>query len=205
MLKTFLLFLYTKGCYIFYPFEYLWDMLFSVNVDVKDKMMFTGESGGSGKSTLSTYVSNKYGHTYISIDKCKYGENWARYPEDIFISNIHKSLDKQKYVIDGVYSDSKTSTQEEEMNVLMDNVDVVVWNEQYKYVSILKKIFRSFKRYIGAVEQGASPEKLSNIVSNVKNTWHNYDKQYKLLDHKWKNTSSDKYKHVKWPWFFKVK
>jgi adenylate kinase family enzyme len=205
MIKTFLLFLYSTGCYLFYPFEYLWNKLFAVSIDVKDKMMFTGESGGSGKSTLSTTVSNKYGHVHIDIDKCKYGENWTRYPVNIFVDNIHKSLDNQKYVIDGVYSDRKTLTQQEEMNLLMDRVDVVVWNEQPKYVSILKKLFRSFKRYIGVAESGAAPEKLSDIVATVENTWNNYDKQYQLLDNRWKNTSGDKYKHVKWPWFFSVK
>lgn len=207
MFKTMLLFLYTVGCYLCYPLDYLWNRLFAIKVDVKDKMMFTGESGGSGKSTLSTYVASKYGHRHISIDKCKYGENWARNPVDVFVDNIHQSVKNSqngKYVIDGVYSDRKTPNQHEEMDLLMDTVDVVVWNEQPRYVSISKKLFRSFKRYIGAVEHGAAPEKLSDVVANVKNTWYNHDKQYKLLNDKWSKTSGDKYKHVKWPWFFTI-
>jgi adenylate kinase family enzyme len=210
MFKIILLFFYTIGCYIFYPFEYLWNWIFAVKVNVKDKMMFTGESGGSGKSTLSTYISNKYGHNHISIDKCKYGENWIRYPVEVFVKNINESINNShngKYVIDGVYSDRKTFNQQKEMDALMDIVDVVVWNEQPKYISILKKLFRSYKRYIGAVEQGASPEKLSDVIATSKNTWNNYDIQYKLLNDRWLRTSNDKtsddkYKRVKWPWFF---
>ena len=207
MFKTVLLFLYTVGRYCGYPIECIWSWLFAVKIEAKDKMMFTGESGGSGKSTLSTYISHKYGHNHVSIDKCKYGENWARYPVDVFANNIHESVVNShngRYVIDGVYSDRKTSKQQEEMDALMDTVDVVVWNEQPKYVSIAKKLFRSFKRYIGAAEHGAAPEKLSDVVATVKNTWHNYDKHYKLLNDKWSKTPGDKYKHVKWPWFFVV-
>lgn len=207
MFKHALLLLHSIGWYMFYPFEYLWRFIFAVKVDVRDKMMFTGEAGGGGKSTISAHLASKYGHTNVNIDKCKYGANWTRYPVGEFVERVNSAVSSSPndmYVIDGVYTDEKLPTHQEKMDELMDIVDVVVWNELSVYICIWRKLFRSFKRYIGAVEQGAAQEKLHDVIANTKKTWYNYDTQHQKLADKWRTLSGAKYKRVKWPWFYTV-
>jgi hypothetical protein len=73
-----------------------------------------------------------------------------------------------------------------------------------RIISIWRKLFRSFKRYIGAVEQGAAPEKLHDVIATIKKSWYSYDTQHQKLADKWKTLSGEKYKRVKWPWFYAV-
>ena len=73
MIKNTLLLLHTIGWYMFYPFEYLWRYVFVVKVNVKDKMMFVGEAGGGGKSTMSVYLASTYGHTHVTPFSLKNG------------------------------------------------------------------------------------------------------------------------------------
>jgi hypothetical protein len=50
----------------------------------------------------------------------------------------------------------------------MKNVNVVIWNELPFGVALWRKLFRSFKRYIGVIDQGSSSEKLHNVIGMFK-------------------------------------
>jgi len=102
-------------------------------------IVVTGTSSASGKTTLAKKICDKYGYVYISIDNCKYGKNWSLKNGNEFRRNILMEMNKysnnpnrfsncqdgntmdfnnhvkscltnNKYVIDGIYCDSKIST-----------------------------------------------------------------------------------------------
>ena len=73
--------LYHIGRSIFYPFEFVWTLLFGIPINARffsrKKIVILGVAGGDGKTTLANSIVDvveKFGAslTPIDLDKCKY-------------------------------------------------------------------------------------------------------------------------------------
>lgn len=209
MLRYIFLMIYGLLKLILCPLDWAWNKIFSVPLNVKDKMFFTGVVGGSGKSTAAETVSKRYGHKLVQLDQAKFGPGWVRNTSDVYIGKVDAELKASidgKYVIDGTYYDQKLPEQTNHNEFLMETADIVAWNHIPKWVAYWRKLFRSFKRYLG-LENGAHKESFNNVYNNQLNTWNRYSKRYKILNDKWEESSDASGKWVKynWPFFYKVK
>jgi len=120
-------------------------------------IIVTGTTSACGKTTLAKKIAETYCYNYISLDDCKYGDNWSLKNTNEFRRNIlmemyktanipnkfeeYKSGDiktynyhiracldnNNRYVIDGIYCDPKFPSQKDTINYLIHDL------HQYKY------------------------------------------------------------------------
>jgi len=174
------------------------------------KVVIIDTLGGSGKSTLAKEISKRYGHNYIENDDCKYGENWVRFSDDEYEKNINEkvALSDNGWVVASTYHDPRLPKQREVINSLIEQADLVIWQDYPLLIVLWRKLFRSFKRAIGAVEQGTSVEKFSNVVAMAKKTYNQFHDRRLILDLEWKrvemNTRPTKFSRLLWPFYYEV-
>jgi adenylate kinase family enzyme len=207
-----------------YPFDKLWERLFHLtidpikndvkkNVNRKKRIVIIGTWGGSGKSTLARNISMKHNYEHIELDKLKFGENWIRHSAEKFskdsrskIEQCNKLIENETingYVVEGIYSDPKLSILKDTIDSMINNSDLVVWNDIPKIISLWRKMFRSFKRAIGVVEQGAHPEKLHNVIMMCKKTLDTFDGAHTTINQMWQQTNdTNKFKKGSWPYYY---
>lgn len=207
MLDIFLSFFYISGKIFFFPFELLWNLLFSTNIRQfrKQKIVILDTIGGSGKTTLASEISLSDMHKHIRIDDMKFGENWKRYSDEEFKDNLHKSLKYQDYfVLEGTYSDPRLPIQSEEIDKIIETSDMIIWFDIPKYIALWRKLFRSFKRAIGMAAPGSGGvETLENIINMTKKGYYTFEERYEILDEMFeKNKENPKFHRVKWPYFY---
>lgn len=147
-----------------------------------DKIIIVDAIGGSGKSTLGKYISNKYGHTYISLDELTYGKNWIR--KTNFSEEFNRLIKESngKYIIEGKFNDVKNKDRSRLLLDLMLQVDNVIWLKIPYLIVVWRKLFRSFKRYFRIEENNIEVETLKNIKTFIKSDYNNYTKQTELLE-----------------------
>lgn len=198
--------------YLFYPIEILWQFLFEIPIDVTpyQTIFITGTAGGSGKTTMAKSMSPDY--PIISLDKCKFGDNWKRHTfieyTQIFENEMNKTNDK--YVIESIFSDPKLPEQLSHNMSLMEDCDLVIWNDIPFLICIWRKTFRSFKRWIGVEPQGVSKETFQSVIAMVNKTVNIFHKRWQLLDLFWniqmkKEQHESKFHRAQWPFYFSIK
>jgi len=213
MLDEVLQLLYYSGVVVTTPITYLWNTIFEKTL-IKGlypaKVVVLGVAGGGYKTTLANNISSRHGqcHQHIKLDDCLYRDNWVRNTPTQFNENVRRKIDKSygAYVVEGVYSDLKMPERNELVDEIIGNSELVVWLHLPIYISLWRKLFRSFKRAINVTEQGSCPEKWSNVRAMLKKTWYQYDTRYKLLNDMWEKQNymdnSGKYVRVNWPYYF---
>lgn len=187
-----------------FPFNWLWSKWFATNLRLAgvNKVVMVGASGGEGKHTVSRRLHERYGFHYIHIDACKFGPNWERYSDDQFRVNVNAQM-CDRCVVAGSFSDPKCPAQQGVMESLMCESDLVVWNDIPRWVSVWRKAFRSFKRFIGVVPIGAAPETLKGVTHMLRRTAREFDARRDLLEDFWA-TEHRQLVRATWPHYYTV-
>lgn len=194
----------------FSPFNYIWDYIFSIPLScTSNKIIVLGVSGGSGKTTLAKQLHDKNPeHCIVHIDNCKFGDNWFRYPDDVFVNNVESQLSNQsKYIIEGFYQDYEQPKQQELFNKYLKDADLVIWNDQPLFVSIWRILLRSFKRAVGIEPPGVAPETLASINVMITTNIKTYRQKYSTFNQTWnlkKNSCSGNFLRANWPFYYKA-
>lgn len=186
---------------IFAPFESLWKFFFSIPLkNIPDKIVIFDAIGGSGKTTLSKDICNVHGHKHIRLDDCKYGAAWRRFTPEEFVSNLNNQLNSSNgwYVVEGTFDDQHIQM----CNFLRNSM--VIYNDLPKWIAQWRKLFRSFKRYIGVEEQGTAVETWHNVKEMLKKGNNTYDDRYKLIE-RTLNIMFKECMRIKWPYFYTLR
>lgn len=208
MIKYLLALVYYAFCLVLYPLNLLWRFFFATKLDMTNvnKVVIVGLVGGSGKTTVATNLENKYGITRIGLDRLTYGENWMRRSKEDFEKEFREEIKKDKYVLDGVFSDLKNEKRQELLEEVMNNeADLVLYFYTPSLVSIWRKLLRSFKRATGIVESGAATESLRNVINMTKGSWNQFGVRKKMIEEVWKGKENDKrFVKVSWPFYVRI-
>lgn len=95
-------------------------------------------SPGSGKTTLSTKLSQALGYKLIDLDDFLYNENCNRKTKDEDILELKQILSERNIVIDGTYSST--------LAYRIDKVDLFIFTKR----NILLNLYRFVKRLFTA-------------------------------------------------------
>lgn len=202
--------LYYTTRVITWPIDLVWKCLFRIPLKFPpEKIAIIDVVGASGKSTMAKDIVCKYGHQYVPVDNCKYGENWRRFSPIEFQEKLATLMkDHDAWVFDGTHNDPADSTHVESVEKVLDDCDLVIWQDYPMSVIFWRKMLRSFKRAIDVVPQGAAREKLHNVIGMLKRTSREWDERRTLLNKNWeeriKNDNTNKYKKLSWPWYYEV-
>ena len=169
--------LYYVGYVLTYPIDVVWEWLFCCHItcgklmDDRCRIVVTSSTGGAGKTTVSKEAARVFGVRYVSMDSCKYGEKWKRYTPEEVRSQVAQETRDNRYVLDGVYHDPKLPEQRHIFDEHIATADLSIFIVIPLWVSVWRKLFRSFKRAIGVGDQGAAPETWENVKAMIHNTY----------------------------------
>ncbi len=93
-------------------------------------------SPGSGKTTLSTKLSQALGYKLIDLDDFLYNENCNRKTKDEDILELKQILSEQNILIDGTYSST--------LAYRIDKVDLFIFTERNVLLSLYRFVKRLF-------------------------------------------------------------
>ena len=194
--------------FLLQPLTIVWDYIFSIplNINNAKKIIIIDVVGGSYKTTLASDISRKFSYKHIRLDDCKFGERWKRLDAEEFNQNVNNSLvDTREYILEGVYSDPCLPEYKELVNAQIENADLIIWHDIPMWVSVYRKLFRSFKRRLGVVPQGSSYETLCNIRSMLFKMLRHYSNLYTILNNDWSELRNcEKFHKISWPYYYKV-
>lgn len=186
----------------------LWVSFFAVPIHVAHlrDYFFTGIAGGSGKTTAAAKAAGYWATSrHIRIDNFKYDAKWAR--NEHFGTDLRYAIlgdNEDKIVLDGLFSDVKDP---EHLAVVLEFINakrdiLLVRIDLPLVVTLWRKLFRSAKRALGWLPQGAAPESQRNVYQMLRNTCMRYNQYKKVLDEEWSQIE-DKVEtlHLKWPFY----
>lgn len=135
-----------------------------------ERILVIGQ-GGSGKSTYAKQLSKELKIPCCNFDKFIYKPKgaWVKRSKEEVEEEIAalQTMHANGYVLEGVYIDAsdKERIRETVINKMIaeKHVDRVIWLHQPFIVRIWRIICRSIGRRLGITEQGACPEKWSNV------------------------------------------
>lgn len=93
-------------------------------------------SPGSGKTTLSTKLSQALGYKLIDLDDFLYNKNCNRKKKDEDILELKQILSEQNILIDGTYSST--------LAYRIDKVDLFIFTERNVLLSLYRFVKRLF-------------------------------------------------------------
>jgi adenylate kinase family enzyme len=103
-----------------------------------NKIVVVGTTG-SGKSTLSTKLSDKLDIPYIQLDKLFWKPNWEWTKDEEFFKKIEGAIkDKDSWIIDGNYSRTR--------HITWAQADTVIWIDLPFYIVLKQNLLRALKR-----------------------------------------------------------
>lgn len=110
-----------------------------MNID-KNKLQRINVVGtsGSGKSTFSKKLSLVLGFPHIEMDALFWLPNWTQPSNEVFLEKLKKSLDQEKWILDGNYDRSRS--------VKWQNVQTVILLELPFARTLCQSIIRAISR-----------------------------------------------------------
>lgn len=222
MLRIIFVAIYYALKWLLYPLEYAWNKTFRIGLrSIPKQILILDVIGGSGKSELATKCFNarqsfaKHSTTgkikaskLIRADLCKYGDNWRRFTGEEFVNNVNNEIEQSDhFIFEGTYYDERLPEQRSLIDDIINRYPdaTVIWIDNPRWVTVWRKMFRSFKRAIGATPQGAAVEHWHNVRAMVEKTYNQFYPRYPELDQLF-NVNKDKstFKRVHWPYFYDV-
>lgn len=186
--------------------SYIYGNPIQVDIGGINRIMIVDPYGGSGKSTLARQIhAADPEFTIISIDDLKFGAEWSRKTADEYLSSLEQQLQSPKFIIEGTFADIQLPEQNDSILEIAPTMDLILWNDIPKWISIWRKLLRSLKRYLGWEVAGTAPEKIANIIELAKLTYKNYDSYWNLLDSWWIRYATCRYMRAKYPAYINLK
>ena len=96
---------------------------------------------GTGKSTLAKIIGKKYGYEMIQLDRYFHKPGWERRETDEFREIVKNLIQKDKWVMDGNYTDT--------LRERILRADLVIFFDYPSYLCVFRVLKRSFKSKLG--------------------------------------------------------
>jgi len=140
---------------------------------------------GSGKTTLARRLAQDTGYPLVELDEYRFATDGSLKPEDSFVSEVEHVIDKESWVVEGIFTSVAP--------VVWRAADVVVWIDVSLPVALRRTAKRSFKRLVkrephpgGQMETWASimgkDGLLSRLPSRYKRLARKYETAIEELD-----------------------
>lgn len=101
-------------------------------------------TSGSGKSTLAAIIAQKINGKYVGLDELHWGPSWEARKDDVLFPSLEKSLQCDRWVLDGNYH--RTAP------IKWREVDCVVWIDLPFWLTFYQAITRAIKRSLSRKE-----------------------------------------------------
>lgn len=149
------------------------------------KILVTGNAG-SGKTTVSKYVSEKHGIPWYTLDKIVWQEYWQKTPPPTRSDKISALVQKDEWIIDGVDYQ------------VMQAADLVIFLDVSRTTSYLRVLKRN-PRYLFSSREELPPHcpEILIIPYLIRLIWR-FPKRVrpKLLQEKERRTGNDSFIHI---------
>ena len=122
---------------------------------------------GADKSTLAKQLSAKWGIPSVHLDQLYWKAGWVEADRDEFITKLESACSKEKWIIDGNFSNT--------LPIRLDRADLVIrlnFNRYLALVRVVKRVLLSYGRVRSDMASGC-PERFDWIF--MKYIW-NYNK-----------------------------
>ena len=124
---------------------------------------------GSGKTTLSKFISKEFNIEAIHLDKEYWLPNWQRPEVSDWNEKLQKYVDKQSWVIDGNYIDS--------LDIRLERADLVIMLDIDLKTCIKSIVLRTIKGYF--IKRKDLAEGCSDKFDESKKNLISWTKQFK--------------------------
>jgi len=94
----------------------------------------------SGKTTLACNISRILHIPHFELDHLYWQENWQPLERELFRSKVRKSVQHERWVIDGNFSMVR--------DLIWENADTIIWLDYPFHVVFLQALARSIKRIV---------------------------------------------------------
>ncbi|MDY6786358.1 MAG: EutP/PduV family microcompartment system protein [Cyanobacteriota bacterium] len=90
-------------------------------------------TSGSGKTTLARQIAHRLDIPHIELDALHWEPNWIEAPDEIFRDRVAGSLNCDRWVVDGNYSQVR--------DLVWDKADTIIWLN-YSLPVIMKQLWK---------------------------------------------------------------
>ncbi|MFC0137874.1 topology modulation protein [Staphylococcus petrasii] len=146
---------------------------------MKHRILVIG-SPGSGKSTLSLRLQEKYHVPFYHIDKIQWLNNKETVAPEVLKEALKNLVVTESWIIDGNYTET--------MSFRVERATTIIWIKEPRW----KCIYRVIKRYISSLFKkqivGANPKTIS--FEFLKYIWEFPENNYATMEHYHLQTSN---------------